>query len=99
MVSSLMVDFLMQCNVSGWVTGQWVMVSDFGDSYQLSHLLSLQACCLFTNPNNLDFDCRFHMVTICEGRRSEKDSAINSFIQETVGQIRLNLAKLLSWLS
>jgi len=28
------------------------------------------------------------MVTICEGRRSEKDSAINSFIQETVGQIR-----------
>ena len=31
------------------------------------------------------------MVTICEGRRSEKDSAINSFIQETVGQIRSTL--------
>ena len=33
------------------------------------------------------------MVTICEGRRSEKDSAINSFIQETVGQIRLKTGK------
>jgi len=31
---------------------------------------------------------RFHMVTICEGKRGEKDSAINAFVQETVGQIR-----------
>ena len=34
-------------------------------------------------------DQRFHMVTICEGKRGEKDSAINAFVQETVGQIRL----------
>jgi len=31
---------------------------------------------------------RFYMVTVCEGKRSEKDSAINTFIQETVGQLR-----------
>ena len=30
----------------------------------------------------------FHLVTICEGRRGEKDGAINTFIQETVGQLR-----------
>merc|ERR1719228_2834408 len=29
-----------------------------------------------------------YMVTVCEGRRSEKDSGINTFIQETVAQLR-----------
>ena len=43
-------------------------------------------------------DQRFHMVTICEGKRGEKDSAINAFVQETVGQIRLKRISNHQWM-
>ena len=38
------------------------------------------------------------MVTICEGKRGEKDSAINAFVQETVGQIRLKRMSNHQWM-
>jgi len=31
---------------------------------------------------------RLFLVTVCDGRRAERDGGVNSFIQETVGQLR-----------